>query len=248
MTHPVVILVRPQLGENIGAVARAMGNFGLTEMRLVSPRDGWPNKRAVEVAAGPVAGKVIEEAKVFSSFEDSLSDVQHVYATTGRPRGMEKQVLEPPQAMEKLRGQMAQGWRCALVFGPERTGLENDEVALSDTIISIPTSPLSPSLNLGQATVVVGYEWWRSEGAPSPAKEVPEPAPREEMMGLLAQLEEYLDAVDYYRVADKKPVMWQNVQTMMLRGGWSSQEVRSMRGLLRAIWEQRRMPGGRKAE
>ncbi|NBO19271.1 MAG: RNA methyltransferase [Proteobacteria bacterium] len=239
MSAPVVILVRPQLGENIGAVARAMSNFGLSELRLVSPRDGWPNKKAAEMAAG--AAHIIEGVNVFKTFADSLAGIQHSYATTARPRDMEKTVLEPPAAMAQLVQQRADGWASALVFGPERTGLENDEVSLCDTLITIPTSPQNSSLNLAQASVIVGYEWWKAQGGTVDARQLPPPAPREEMMGLLGQLEEYLDTVDYYRVADKKPVMWQNVQTMMLRGQWSSQEVRSMRGLLRAIWEKRRL-------
>lgn len=241
MQAPVVILVRPQLGENIGAVARAMSNFGLRELRLVSPRDGWPNKKAAEMAAG--AAPIIEGVCVFKTFAEALADVQHSYATTARPRDMEKRVLEPPGAMEQLMQQRVLGWRCALVFGPERTGLENEEVALCNTLITIPTAPENSSLNLAQASVIIGYEWWQAQGGAVEKRDLPEPAPHEEMMGLLGQLEAYLDAVDYYRVADKKPVMWQNVQTMMLRGQWSSQEVRSMRGLLRAIWEKRRIAG-----
>lgn len=234
---PVVILVRPQMGENIGAVARAMSNFGLSELRLVAPRDGWPNRRAMEMAAG--AAPIIEAAKVFVTFDEALADVQHVYATTARPRDMEKLVLEPAEAMAKLTEQQQGGYACALLFGPERTGLENEEVAGCDTLITIPTAPENSSLNLAQACVIIGYEWWRRQGQASPAKMLPEAAPREDWQGLFSQLERYLDEVNYYRVADKKPIMWHNVMTMLLRAQWSGQEIRSLRGMLRAIWERR---------
>jgi tRNA/rRNA methyltransferase len=236
---PVVILVRPQMGENIGAVARAMTNFGLSELRLVAPRDGWPNRKAMEMAAG--AAHIIEGVRVFASFAEALSDVQHVYATTARPRDMEKLVMEPAEAMGQLTEQQRGGWRCALVYGPERTGLENEEVAMCNTLITIPTSPENSSLNLAQASVIIGYEWWRRQGLPTPAKALPEVAPREDWNGFFSQLEGYLDEVNWYRVADKKTIMWHNVMTMFLRAQWSAQEVRSMRGMLRSIWERRRL-------
>lgn len=246
MTAPAVILVRPQMGENIGAVARAMTNFGLSELRLVKPRDGWPNRKAMEMAAG--AAHIIEGVKVFETFAEASADLQHLYATTARLRYMEKQVKEPSDAMQALTEQQAGGWRCALVFGPERTGLENDEVAACDTLITIPTSPENSSLNLAQACVIVGYEWWRRQGGAVAQQALPEVAPKEDWQGLFGQLEAYLDEVDYYRVAAKKPIMWQNVQTMLLRAQWSVQEVRSMRGMLRAIWEQRRKRDGSAAD
>lgn len=238
MPAPVVILVRPQMGENIGAVARAMTNFGLKELRLVAPRDGWPNRKATEMAAGAL--HIIQGAKVFATFAEATADIQRVYATTARPRDMEKQVLEPAEAMALMTEQQQGGWSCALVYGPERTGLENEEIAMCDTLITIPTSPENSSLNLAQACVVVGYEWWRRQGAKVPAQALPEVAPKEDWQGLFGQLEQYLDEVNYYRVAEKKVIMWQNLQTMFLRAQWSAQEVRSMRGLLRAIWEQKR--------
>ncbi len=145
----------------------------------------------------------------------------------------------PPRRGRGVMEQQAGGISCALLFGPERTGLENDEVAACDTIITIPTAPENSSLNLAQASVVVGYEWWRRQGHFEFVRELPQPAPREDMNGLFGQLEAYLDEVNYYRVADKKPTMWQNVQTMLLRAQWNTQEVRTMRGLLRAIWERR---------
>jgi len=239
MVSPVVILVRPQMGENIGAVARAMSNFGLPELRLVAPRDGWPNKKAAEMAAG--ATHIIDGVKVFERFTEALLDVQHVYATTARSRDMEKLVLEPAEAMVQLCEQQESGWRTALVFGPERTGLENEEVALCNTLITIPTSPDNSSLNLAQSCVILGYEWWRRQGMASAERALPEVAAREDWDGLFKQLEVYLDEVNYYRVAGKKTIMWHNVQTMLLRAQWSGQEVRSMRGMLRSIWERRKL-------
>lgn len=239
MSKPVVILVRPQMGENIGAVARAMSNFGLSELLLVAPRDGWPNRKAEEMASG---GKhIIEAVKVFEQFTEALADIVHVYATTARPRDMEKIVREPAEAMAQLLEQQDAGWRTAIVFGPERTGLANEEVALCNTLITIPTAPENSSLNLAQSCVILGYEWWRRQGMPSARRELPEVAAREEWDGLFSQLESYLDEVNYYRVADKKTIMWHNVQTMLLRAAWSGQEVRSMRGMLRAIWEKRKL-------
>lgn len=244
MPSPAVILVRPQLAENIGAVARAMMNFGLRDLRLVSPRDGWPNPRAIEISSG--AGHIIESAQLFASLPESAHDIHLLYATTARPRDMEKRVVTPPQAMQEItqilsRATDKEAYKAALVFGPERTGLENDEIAFCDVIVTIPTSPEHSSLNIAQSAVVMGYEWYKlsnpiqDAGATHPA-----PATKGEMQGLFDQLEKILDESNYYRVEHKKPIMWQNLRTMLMRGGWTSQEVQSFRGMLRVIWEGRR--------
>lgn len=248
MQAPAVILVRPQLGENIGAVARAMMNFGLSELRIVAPRDGWPNQRAIEVSSG--AGHIIEAAQIFPDLPAAAHDIQLLYATTARPRDMEKRVVTPSEAMMEIHTMTE---RCALVFGPERTGLENDEIAFCDTIVSIPTSPDHSSLNIAQSAVIMGYEWFRQASGFSsqdseknivpPESRIPNPeslATKGEMQGLFEQLEKILDESNYYRVEHKKPIMWQNMQTMLLRGRWSSQEVQSFRGMLRVIWEGRK--------
>jgi len=236
MPSPCIILVRPQLGENIGAVARAMANFGLNELRLVAPRDGWPNQRAIEVSSG--ASHIIEAAKVFPDFASATADTELLYATTARPRDMEKRVLMPTEATAEI---TACGNRCALIFGPERTGLENEEIAVCDTIITIPTSADFSSLNIAQSVVVVCYEWLKSSTNPKLAVKEPAPlAAKSEWQGLFTQLEAYLDEVNYYRVEHKKPIMWQNLQTMLTRGNWSEQELRSFRGMLRSIWERTR--------
>jgi tRNA/rRNA methyltransferase len=224
------------MGENIGAVARAMSNFGLTELRLVAPRDGWPNVAAEKTASG--AEDLIANAKVFDDFSSAVADVQLAYATTARPRDMEKRVVTPSEAMAEI----VQGpQRVAFVFGPERTGLENEEITLCDTLITIPTAA-NKSLNLGQSAVILGYEYWQAKnaglGIKEPAKEDPL-ASMQDWNGLFAQLESYLDEVNYYRVPDKKTIMWQNLRTMFLRARFSDQEVRTLRGMLRSIWERR---------
>lgn len=270
MNSPLIILVRPQMGENIGAVARAMSNFGLSELRLVAPRDGWPNPRAKKTASG--AESLIKEAKLYPDFASATADIQIAYATTARPRDMEKRVVTPEEAMREIVKECGDVEICsngdeiasphpkiALVFGPERTGLENEEIAWCDTLITIPTAR-NASLNLAQSAVILGYEWWKAchpersakravKGSQAAAQDPSASfhsaqddsalAAKSDWQGLFAQLESYLDEVNYYRVADKKTVMWQNVRNMLLRGAWSEQEVRTFRGLLRALWERR---------
>ncbi len=233
---PVIILVRPQMGENIGSVARAMSNFGLHELRLVAPRDGWPNRRAKKTASG--AEPLLKAAKLYPDVASAMADVHLAYATTARPRDMEKRVIEPAEAMREIKVHSASGTRVALVFGPERTGLDNEDITWCDTLITIPTAE-NASLNLAQSAVIVGYEWLRQQNVTTVARTLPGIAPKEDWHGLFTQLEAYLDQVNYYRVADKKTVMWQNLRNMLLRGQFSAQEVRSFRGMLRALWERR---------
>ncbi len=233
---PVILLVRPQLGENIGAVARAMHNFGLSELRLVAPRDGWPNQRAIEVSSG--ASHIIEAAKLYPDFANATADLHMLYATTARRRDMEKRTLTPQNAAQEI---VSSEHKTAFVFGPERTGLENEEVAQSDAIITIPTAPENASLNIAQSVVITGYEWFKASAKTAPiASDSPEPAVKSEWQAMFSQLEQYLDETNYYRVAHKKTVMWQNLQTLLMRGGWSEQELRSFRGMLRSIWERER--------
>ncbi|MDX1975951.1 MAG: RNA methyltransferase [Rickettsiales bacterium] len=240
MPTPVVILVRPQMGENIGAVARAMSNFGLSELRLVAPRDGWPNSKAWEMASG---GKpIVEKAQVFPDFIAATQDVQLAFATTARPRDMEKTTLNPSEAMRQAYQASSQGKRIALVFGPERTGLENEEITWCDAIVTIPTAPENFSLNLGQSAVILGYEWWKQQETTQalPAPELATPATKGDWDGFFTQLEQYLDESGFFRVADKKAVMWQNLRTALLRTHFSEQELRSLRGVFRVLWEGRR--------
>ncbi len=234
---PIVILVRPQMGENIGAVARAMSNFGLKELRIAEPRDGWPNPKALEMAAG--AESIIQNAVVYENFQAAMADVQLAFATTARPRNTDKRVMEPAAAMAEIRAHCDAGLNVALVFGPERSGLANDDITLCDTLVSIPTAPENSSLNIAQSAVLIGYEWFRASGdAPQLSREAPDPAPMEDWHGLFVQMEGYLDAVDYFRVEARKPVMWTNLQHMLLRARWNPQQVRTFRGMLRSVWER----------
>lgn len=235
---PVVILIRPQMGENIGAVARAMSNFGLSELRIVAPRDGWPNQKAIEMAAG--AESIITDAKLYDNFASAMADINIAYATTARPRDMNKRVIEPAQAMQEITIKyIAQN--VALVFGPERAGIENEEITLCDSIITIPTDAKNRSLNLAQSSVIIGYEWLKASAeleAQSDEEKQQIPAPKSDIFGLFDQLESYLDKAEYFRVEQKKPIMWQNLKNMLLRGAWNEQEIRTFRGMLRSLWER----------
>ncbi|MEK6745767.1 MAG: RNA methyltransferase [Pseudomonadota bacterium] len=243
-TAPLIILVRPQMGENIGAVARAMSNFGLEELRIVAPRDGWPNPKAVEMAAG--AEYIITDAKIYDDFTSAMADINIAYATTARPRDMNKRVVSVEVAMQEIAPsltlpQRERELKVALVFGSERAGLENDEITLCDNIITIPTSENNRSLNLAQSSVIIGYEWLKMSaelGVPSAEKNLQQSAPKSDMFGLFEQLEEYLDKSEYFRTENKKPIMWQNLKNMLLRGAWSEQEIRTFRGVLRSLWER----------
>lgn len=233
---PIVILIRPQMGENIGAVARAMSNFGLNELRIVAPRDGWPNPKSVEMAAG--AEYIINDTKIYETFAESMADINIAYATTARPRDMNKRVVEPAQAMAEISARSTD--KIALVFGPERAGIENEEITLCDSIITIPTDTKNKSLNLAQSSVIIGYEWLKANLSNKENSEITNksPAPKSDIFGLFEQLESYLDKAEYFRVEQKKPVMWQNLKNMLLRGQWSEQEIRTFRGMLRSLWER----------
>ena len=228
---PVIVLVRPQLGENIGKAARAMLNFGLTEMRLVSPRDGWPNPSAGPAASG--ADMVLEKAEVFASVAEAVADCAHVYATTVRKRGVTKPVVTPEEAAREVRSAAE---RSAILFGPERSGLETDDVALARKIITVPINPEFGSLNLAQAVILVAYEWSKGTGLASPPEtDLPEPAPQEELDGMIAQLDVMLEAANFFYPPARAPVTRRTLRTLLTKPGWSSQEVRTMRGVLSAL-------------
>ena len=228
---PVIVLVRPQLGENIGKAARAMLNFGLLELRLVTPRDGWPNPSAGPAASG--ADVVLDQARVFDSVAAAVADCPHVYATTVRKRGITKPVLTPEQAATESH---AAPGRSAILFGPERSGLETDDVALARTIVTVPINPEFGSLNLAQAVILVAYEW--SKGMPlasPPETDLPDPAPQEELEGMIGQLDAMLATTGYYFPPDRTPTTRRTLRTMLTKPGWSSMEVRTMRGVLSAL-------------
>ena len=228
---PVIVLVRPQLGENIGKAARAMLNFGLVELRLVSPRDGWPNPSAGPAASG--ADVVLENATVFDSVADAVADCAQVYATTVRKRGVTKPVVTPELAARDIH---AAPTRAAILFGPERAGLETDDVALARTIITVPINPDFGSLNLAQAVILVAYEWSKGVALASPPiTDLPEPAPHEELEGMIQQLDVMLDRAGFYFPPDRTPVTKRTLRTLLTKPGWSSQEVRTMRGVLSAL-------------
>ncbi|SEH83949.1 RNA methyltransferase [Paracoccus alkenifer] len=242
--QPVVILVRPQMGENIGAAARAMLNFGLTEMRLVAPRDGWPNPRAVAMASG-AAGQVLDRARVFPTLAEAMEEIHHAYATTARGRELTKTVHTPASAMAEARQIAAGGRRVALIFGPERAGLENDDVARASAVVTVPVNPDFPSLNLAQAVLLLGYEWARealpSQPAPPgrrPPGEVP--ATRLEIDRLADHWEERLDHARFFFPPDKGASMRLALRNLWSRMPLMRADVQILHGVVRQLtWKPR---------
>lgn len=232
---PVIVLVRPQLGENIGKAARAMLNFGLTEMRLVSPRDGWPNPDAGPAAAG--ADVVLDGAQVFETLADAVADCAHVYATTVRKRGVTKPVVTPEEAAREVHG--ASG-RSAFVFGPERSGLETDDVALARKILTVPINPDFGSLNLAQAVILCAYEWSKQATLEQPTvTDLGEPAPQDELEGMIGQLETLLEGAGYFFPPDRAPATKRTLRNLLTKPGWNHLEVRTLRGVLSALGNPR---------
>lgn len=226
---PVIVLVRPQLGENIGKAARAMLNFGLAEMRLVEPRDGWPNPAAGPAASG--ADVVLERATVFESVADAVADCAHVYATTVRKRGVTKPVLTPEAAAREMRGQTGPS---AILFGPERSGLETGDVALARAIVTVPINPEFGSLNLAQAVILMAYEWSRNRGLAQPpgGEELLPPAPQEELERLIGHFEGLLEPRGYFRPPSRAAATRRTLRTVLTKPGWNHLEVRTLRGVL----------------
>ncbi|MFV0623030.1 TrmH family RNA methyltransferase [Sphingomonas sp. ac-8] len=228
---PVIVLVRPQLGENIGKAARAMLNFGLVEMRLVSPRDGWPNPQAGPAASG--ADVVLEQARVFDSVAEAVADCSHVYATTVRKRGVTKPVVTPEEAARAIRSDPG---RAAILFGPERSGLETDDVAVARTIVTVPINPEFGSLNLAQAVILVAYEWSKGADLASPPEtELDPPARQEELEGMIGQLDAMLEDGGYFFPPDRAPTTRRMLRTLLTKPGWTAQEVRTVRGVLSTL-------------
>lgn len=234
--HPVIVLVRPQLGENIGKAARAMLNFGLTEMRLVTPRDGWPNPSAGPAAAG--ADIVLERAQVFETLADAVADCAHVYATTVRKRGVTKPVFTPEEAARAIHRDHSQGeqGRSAFVFGPERSGLETEDVALARAIVTVPINPEFGSLNLAQAVILCAYEWSKTTtlAQPTVEEELP-PAPQAELEGMIGHFERLLEARDYFFPHSRAAATRLTLRNMLTKPAWNHLEVRTMRGVLSAL-------------
>ena len=232
---PVVILNEPQLAENIGAAARAMANFGLSELRLVRPRDGWPQERAWASASG--ADWPLDNAKVFDRLEDAIADLQLVYATTARPRELRIPVGTPREAAGELHAAAAEGLTTGLLYGGERAGLQTQDLALCQAVITIPIDPKFRSLNLAQAIAVTAYEWRMTVlDRPPPAfLNRPEPADQAELMGFHGQLEAELDASGFFHPPEKRPGMIDNLRAIFGRSRLTVQEVRTLRGVITAL-------------
>lgn len=246
--QPSMILVRPQLGENIGAAARAMANFALDDLRIIAARDGWPSDVARTFASG--ANHVIDAAKHYDDIDAGVGDFHYLMATTARRRDLVKPVFSPEAAVQELCARLADGQRCGILFGPERTGLDNDEIALADAVVIAPVNPAFASINLAQAALLIGYEWFKATAAPEALGRQTKtdrlgatglqlrgsrPAEKHEMQGLMAHLERELDDSGFLRPPEKRPTMVRNLRTMFERMEPTEQEVRTLRGVIASL-------------
>ena len=239
--QPAFVLIRPQMGENIGAAARAMWNFGLDRMRIVDPRDGWPNQRAVAMASG--AGRLLDEAQLFDDTASAIADCDFVYATTARPRELTKPVFTPEAAMQDARARIAAGGKVAVLFGPERAGMENDDIARANAIISVPVNPDFPSLNLAQCVLLTGYEW-RREAVPAEAMyvgAVADWAEQIEIEKLAEHYEERLEEAGFFFPDHKAANMKQNLRNLWSRMPLTRADVQMLHGIMRQMvrWKDR---------
>jgi len=242
---PVVVLCRTQMGENVGTAARAMLNFGLTELRLVAPSCGWPNAKAVVAASGAV--EVLNRVELFPDLAAATADLHHTLAMTARPRELAKPVHDAEQAAAAAASLLRDGRRVGVVFGPERTGLTNDELLLADALVSFPVNPTFASLNLAQAVLLFGYAWFRQAGPATaeaagvapPRDEAP--ATKAELAGLLDHLVRELDAVDFFRAEERRASLIRAIAVMLERRRWTTAEIHPMRGMVKDL------TGGRRA-
>ncbi|MFZ1339825.1 MAG: RNA methyltransferase [Paracoccaceae bacterium] len=245
MIQPVLILVRPQMGENIGGAARAMLNFGLDRMRIVEPRDGWPNPKAVAMASG--AGRVLDRAGLFADVATAVADCDFVFATTARGRELVKEVVTPERAMAMARAFAAEGKKVGVLFGPERAGLENDDIVQANAIVTVPVNPEFFSLNLAQAVLLLAYEWGR-QGTELPASIMElagkDLADRAEVQSLGDHYEERLEAAGFFFPETKSPAMKTNLRNMWGRLGLTRAEVQTFHGMLRQIAFALKRQGG----
>jgi tRNA/rRNA methyltransferase len=234
---PVIVLVEPQLGENIGMVARAMANFGLSDLRLVAPRDGWPNEKARSAAAK--ADHVIDGAVVFETLEAAIADLNFVFATTARLRDGFKYVRAPVEAASMLRAREDAGEKTGILFGREKAGLSNEDVALADEIVTFPVNPAFASLNIAQAVLLMSYEWMKSgmDDVNRTLFQAPDqpPATKEQVFGLFAHVEEALDARGYFRPDHKKPKMIDNLRAVITRRAYTESEIKVLRGVISSL-------------
>jgi len=244
-TAPAIVLVAPQLGENIGATARAMANGALTELRLVRPRDGWPNRKADANAVGAI--DILDAVQLFPTTEAAIADMNAVYATTARHRGMTKRVLTPHAAVAEIRSRLGAGERAAILFGPERTGLEIVDIALADAVIAVPLNPAFSSLNLAQAVMILAYEWYQAL-TDAPAERLVTnrsmPAPKKKLHAFFEHLEAELDDAGFFPVPEKRPSMVRNLRNVFERANLTVQEIRTLHGVVaRLAGFGRRNPG-----
>ena len=240
--QPAIVLVRPQMGENIGAAARAMWNFRLDRMRVVAPRDGWPSEQAVAMASG--AGRLLDEAGLYDDLAGAVGDCSYVYATTARPREMTKPVLSPEQAMREAAGRIAAGEKVAVLFGPERAGLENEDIARANAIISVPVNPEYASLNLGQCVLLTAYEWMRATG--DVVHEVDQPskgdwASGQDIEKLAEHYEDQLQEAGFFFPEHKAASMKVNLRNLWSRMRLTRADVQMLHGVMRQMvrWKNR---------
>lgn len=233
---PAIILIVPQLGENIGKAVRAMYNFGLTDLRLVAPRDGWPNEAAVAPAAG--ADIVLEKTRVYQTTAEAIADLKYVYATTARPRDMIKEVVTPKECCLRMRGAVNEGEKVGLLFGPEKAGLKNDDIALSTAIVSVPLNPSFASINLATAVGLLSYEWFQT-GTDVPDSYIPtldtRPASAGELQKLFDHIEGELEDAGYFRSDQRRSLMRRNLRNIFTRSEMTHEEVSTMRGVVKAL-------------
>ncbi|WP_374763802.1 RNA methyltransferase [Yunchengibacter salinarum] len=234
-TGPAIVLVRPQLGENIGKAARAMLNFGLTDMRLVAPRDGWPNESARPAASG--ADSVLDQARVFTCVADAVADCAHVYASTVRSRAMSKPVVTAEEAAVHMATAASGGGRSAVLFGRESAGLDNDEVSHADRVLTVPVNPAFGSLNLAQAVILVAYDVsrHRRDLAATPGASEREVATKDELDGLMAHLEAELVPRGFYRSVDRRDTQRRMLRNLLQSGRFTRQEVQTWRGIIKTL-------------
>jgi tRNA/rRNA methyltransferase len=240
---PIVVLVEPQLGENIGAVARAMANFGFSQLRLVNPRQGWPNDKARMMATG--AGRLLDAAVLYPTLVAAIADCNFVLATTARAHDQAKPVIGPAEAATLTTAKIGAGANVAILFGRERNGLENDEVALADAIVTLPVNPAFASLNLAQAVVIVAYEWFKLASAGTLPFAVPNksaPAPKQQLLAFFETVERELEKVEFFRPPDKRETMQINLRNIFSRMQPTQQDIQTLHGVIMAIAEGRKGP------
>ncbi|MBS9475757.1 RNA methyltransferase [Ancylobacter radicis] len=245
---PVVVLVEPQLGENIGSAVRAMGNFGLTRLRIVNPREGWPNPKAVTFASG--ADRILDEAEIFPDLRSAIADLNFIAAATARERGMQKSVIGADQFAREAAGRIAGGERVGLLIGRERTGLYTEEVSLADVILTLPVNPAFASLNLGMAVAVIAYEWFKLASGGALPFQPPDRyavADKADLLAFFDHVEHELEAALFFRSPQKKPVTIRNIRNIFHRVGLTRQDIATLHGMVTALVEGRGLREARTA-